>query len=125
MNTENELLAEIKKAGEITFLPYMCENAPSFGDIDKAIHLLGNGTVPHKQREIWKMMPKKDGKGNPERNEKTGAIIMIRVVTRNSKVVTVNVVDGGLASILPSGKVEPMDYNDVREVVELIEQQKQ
>lgn len=121
---EKELLEpEVTKKGEITFLPFMCDNSPSFLDIDNVISLLKGGSIHHKQREIWKMMPKKDGKGNIERNDKTGEIVMIKVVTRNSKTVTVKTFNGGLVSLLSNGKVEPMDFTDVREVVELLKQQ--
>lgn len=115
---------EPTKKGEIEFLPYMCDNAPTFSDIHAAIRLLKGGTVSHKQREIWKMMPKKDKEGKEVRDDKTGALIMVKVVTRNSKFVTVKEGEGNtLVSLLPNNKVEPMDYRDTKEVIELLKQQ--
>jgi hypothetical protein len=119
-NMEKSVLEPEVKKGEIIFLPYACENAPSFSDIDRATALLKDAEISHKQREIWKMMPKKNKEGKLERDEKTGVILMVKVVTRNSKFVTVKAKDG-LVSLLPNGKVEPMDYTDVKEVVQLLE----
>lgn len=124
--TKEKVTSTTIKEGEITFLPYMCENAPRFNDIDAAVRLMRGNVVSHKQREIWKMMPKKDKEGKLVRDEKTGVIVMIKVVTRNSKVVTVmEDGHGGLRSVLTNGKTEPMDYTDLKEVLEALNKQQQ
>ncbi len=103
----------------IEFLPFMCENAPSFKDLDKAAGLMPSAGIKHKQREIWKMAPKKDAKGNPVRDD-DGKMIMVKVVTRNAKTVTVKN-ENGLVSRTSSGAVEPMDFTDVLEIIALLE----
>jgi hypothetical protein len=120
--TQSKTGAEVVKK-QIVFLPFMCENAARFSDIDIALSLMTEEGVRHKQREIWKWAPKKDEKGNPERDN-DGKIIMVKVVTRNSKWVTVKS-EGGLVSFLPNGAVEPMDGKDVQEVIEILKQSKQ
>lgn len=103
----------------IEFLPFMCENAPSFSDIDRALYLMPSSGIQHKQREIWKMAPKKDEKGNVERDS-NGHMKMVKVVTRTAKTVMVRN-ENGLCSFTSSGAVEPMDFTDVREVIALLE----
>lgn len=102
----------------VVFMPYMCENSPAFKDIDKALSLMPPEGVTHTQREIWKWAPKKDEKNNIVYENKI--MVMIKVVTRTSKRVTVKAKDGGLVSILPNGRTEPMDHTDVREVIALL-----
>lgn len=120
--TQSKTGAEVAKK-QIVFLPFMCENAARFSDIDLALSLMTEEGVRHKQREIWKWAPKKDDKGNPERDN-DGKIIMVKVVTRNSKWVIVKN-EGGLVSLLPNGAVEPMDGKDVQEVIEILKQSKE
>lgn len=110
---------EPKASKAIRFLPFMCENAPLFKDIDRALELLPPEGLQHKQREIWKMAPKKDDKGKVVRDA-DGYMIMVKIITRNSKVVTVKNV-GGLCSFVRDGIIEPMDYTDVKEVISLLE----
>jgi hypothetical protein len=102
----------------IKFLPFMCENAPSFKDMDTVLSLLPPEGIQHRQREIWKMAPKKDEKNNVMRDA-NGHMIMVKVVTRTSKNVTVKNVNG-LCSFIGNGIVEPMDYTDVKEVIALL-----
>lgn len=106
--------------GQLVFLPFMCENAPRFKDIDTAVALMPAEGVKHKQREVWKMMPKMEN-GKVVRDS-DGYMIMVRVVTRNSKVVTVKN-EGGLKSFLANGAVEPMDHTDVLEVINILKKQ--
>lgn len=103
----------------VKFLPFMCENTPLFKDIDKAISLMPPSGIQHRQREIWKMAPKRDEKKNIVRDA-DGHIVMIKVVTRNAKTVTVKN-EGGLRAFTSSGVIEPMDFTDVREVISLLE----
>jgi polyribonucleotide nucleotidyltransferase len=49
-------------------------------------------------------------------------MVMVKVVTRTSKRVRVKTDGVGLTSYLISGRVEPMDYTDVKEVIELLKQ---
>lgn len=102
----------------VVFMPYMCENSPAFNDIDRAMALMPPEGVMHTQREIWKWAPKKDEENKIVYENKV--MVMVKVVTRTSKRVTVKSNGSGLVSILPNGRVEPMDYTDVREVIALL-----
>jgi len=111
---------EQKVGQRVTFMAYMCENRPSFSDIDTAAALMPHQGVAHRQREIWKWAPKRD-KEQKVAYEDDKKMVMVKVVTRNSKMVTVKGDGrGGLVSILGNGNIEPMDYKDVKEVIELL-----
>ena len=103
----------------MTFMPYMCENRPTFEDIDVVSSKLPPKGIIHNQREIWKWAPKKDNKGKIMLDDNK-CMIMVKVVTRNAKPVTVRMHEGKVTSFLKNGTVEPMDYRDMKEVIELL-----
>jgi hypothetical protein len=110
----------VKVKTTVKFLPYMCENAPAFTDIDKAVAMMPPDGIDHTQREIWKWAPKRDEENKVVYENKV--MVMVKVVTRTSKRVRVKTDGVGLTSYLISGRVEPMDYTDVKEVIELLKQ---
>lgn len=69
---ESATLEKVEAKKPVAFLPYMCENAPSFKDIDLARSLMPPEGISHTQREIWKWAPKKNKENKIERDEKTG-----------------------------------------------------